>query len=316
MKASSLSIGFRRATCSFCRLSRQAQYESNGFRSFHPPGVSRRHLATTTTSPVTAAPELNFSKRDGKPIDERLLKRVRIVPASPSYFSGKPVFTDGLLSMQALLRKFQTLPCVEPNDAPRVAWKRFREYLGQVNEPVKAAKYHKIIQILQRLNRIHPSLMPEEVTEAMKRYKRDVNPHDNQAKPSFVDENGVSRGLGRRKTSTARVWLVEGEGEVLVNGKTLTQTFGKLHDRESAIWALKATNRTDKYNVWALVSGGGTTGQAEALTLAIAKALLVQEPLLKPALRRAGCVTRDPRIVERKKPGHLKARKMPTWVKR
>ena len=79
---------------------------------------------------------------------------------------------------------------------------------------------------------------------------------------------------------------MEGTGEVLVNGKTLAEAFGKVHDRESAIWALKATERVDKYNVWALVEGGGTTGQAEALTLAIAKALLAHEPLLKPALRR------------------------------
>ncbi|GAM90793.1 hypothetical protein ANO11243_088380 [Dothideomycetidae sp. 11243] len=133
-----------------------------------------------------------------------------------------------------------------------------------------------------------------------------------------VTENvwGRARAVGRRKTSSAVVWLVEGEGDVRVNGKKLTDAFGRLHDRESAIWALKATDRIDKYNIWATVSGGGTTGQAEALTLGVAKALLVHEPALKPALRRAGCVTRDPRKVERKKAGKLKARKMPAWVKR
>ncbi|KAH9828232.1 37S ribosomal protein S9, mitochondrial, partial [Teratosphaeria destructans] len=124
------------------------------------------------------------------------------------------------------------------------------------------------------------------------------------------------RAVGRRKSSRAIVALVEGEGEALVNERSLSDYFGRVHDRESAVWALKATGRLDKYNVWALVKGGGTTGQAEAITLAVAKALLAHEPDLKPALRRAGVVTRDPRSVERKKPGKLKARKMPAWVKR
>ncbi|KAI5308390.1 37S ribosomal protein S9, mitochondrial [Ascosphaera atra] len=88
------------------------------------------------------------------------------------------------------------------------------------------------------------------------------------------------------------------------------------HTRESALWPLTITERINKYNVWALVRGGGVTGQAEAMTVALAKALIIHEPALKPILRRAGCVTTDPRQVERKKPGHLKARKKPAWVKR
>jgi len=131
-----------------------------------------------------------------------------------------------------------------------------------------------------------------------------------------LDQYGRAKGIGRRKESSARVYLVEGTGEVLVNGKSIVQAFPRLHDRESALWALKATQRMDKYNVWALVEGGGVTGQAESITLALARALLVHEPALKPALRRAGTVTSDARRVERKKPGRLKARKKPAWVKR
>jgi small subunit ribosomal protein S9 len=160
------------------------------------------------------------------------------------------------------------------------------EYRNIVGEPVKAAKYHKILQVLQRLNQIHPSLMPNDVKTALAEYKRDLNPYLNVAKPIPIDAFGRALGAGRRKSSTARAWVVEGTGQVLVNGKPLTEAFGRVHDRESAIWALKATERVDKYNVWALVEGGGTTGQAEALTLAVAKALLAHEPLLKPALRR------------------------------
>jgi small subunit ribosomal protein S9 len=185
-----------------------------------------------------------------------------------------------------------------------------------VNEPVKTQRYYRILDLLQRLNRIHPSLMPDEVRQTMQRFKKAAQPEDVKPKPGVIDELGRAKGVGRRKTSSAVAWVVEGEGEVLVNGKTLAQFFSRLHDRESAVWALKATQRLDKYNVFALVKGGGVTGQAEALTLAVAKAVMVHEPALKPALRRAGCVTRDPRKVERKKPGHVKSRKMPTWVKR
>jgi len=248
---------------------------------------------------------------------EQLMKRVRIVPASPSYFTGKPSFTDDYLSLQALLRKYQTLPVLPPGQAPRIAWKSVEQYKAMVGaEPVRSARYHRLIEVLQRLNYINPALMPDEVKHTLDRYKRGIDLGLQKPKSRFANEDGVALGVGRRKTSTARAYVVEGEGEVLINGKNLAQFFSRMHDRESAIWALKATERVDKYNVFGLVSGGGVTGQAEAMTLAVAKALMVHEPLLKPALRRAGCVTRDPRMVERKKPGHLKARKKPAWVKR
>ncbi|KAI9818520.1 MAG: 37S ribosomal protein S9, mitochondrial [Pycnora praestabilis] len=304
----------RQSVQTFCRR-RSAAIASNtwyGNRICSRAGTQQ--FSTSNKRRAIAAPEFNL---DSNPDYEKIPHvNARIVPASPSYFTGKPDFTDNLLSLQALLRKYQTLPVVQAGTAPRVAWRTLVQYRLFVGEPIKAAKYHKIIQLLHRLNHIHPSLIPEEVTTALDIYKRDINPHDNIPKPQTVDDSGRAIGVGRRKASSARVWLVEGEGEVLINGKTLTGAFPRIHDRESALWALKATNRVDKYNVWALVGGGGLTGQAESITLALAKALLVHEPLLKPALRRAGCVTRDPRRVERKKPGHVKARKMPAWVKR
>jgi small subunit ribosomal protein S9 len=128
--------------------------------------------------------------------------------------------------------------------------------------------------------------MPSVVKLALHQYKRDIDPVLNKPKPILIDKFGRALAAGRRKSSVARAWVVEGTGEYLVNGKTLAETFSRIHDRETAIWALKATERVDKYNVWALVEGGGTTGQVEALTLAIAKALLAHEPALKPALRR------------------------------
>lgn len=160
------------------------------------------------------------------------------------------------------------------------------EYRNAVAETVKSSKYHKILNALNQLNQIHPSVRPAEVVEVLNEFKKVINPFENSAKPIRIDSAGRALGIGKRKASSARAWVVEGTGEVLVNGKTLAEMFGRIHDRESAIWALKSTDRIDKYNVWALVSGGGTTGQAEALTLAVGRALLAHEPALKPALRR------------------------------
>ncbi|KAI4147618.1 MAG: hypothetical protein L6R39_003061 [Caloplaca ligustica] len=269
-------------------LYRCPQCQTRSVRSTQkaPPA---RSLTTSSARRAVAAPPIDFSSQDNLPPVN--VQNARVVPASPSYFSGRPDFTDNLLNLQALLRKYQTLPTVAPAQAPRVAWRTVSQYRLLVGEPVRASKYHQVVEILKRLNQIHPAVMPPDLHEAMQIYKRDVNPYAVAKQPSVVDEDGRAVGIGRRKSSSAKVFLVPGEGEVLVNGKSINNIFGRIHDRESALWALKATNRIDKYNVWALVSGGGTTGQAEALTLGTAKALMVHEPDLKPALRRGRLLT-------------------------
>jgi small subunit ribosomal protein S9 len=290
MRAAWLPTAFRLSSqalsswFSFSQMSRLSHVTLLGaIRGSPSTIVGSRQFVTSLTRSGIAAPEISF---DSKDYQKEIPGHARVVPASPSYFTGKPDFTDNLLSLQDLLRKYQTLPVVQPGQAPRIAWKTLAQYRLLVGEPVKASKYHKIVLLLQRLNHIHPSLLPEDVRSAMAIYKRDVNPHENVANQRTIDRFGRVIEVGRRKSSTARVWLVEGDGEVLVNGKPLIGIFPRVHDRESVIWALKATGRVDKYNVWALVEGGGTTGQAEALTLGVAKALLVHEPSLKPALRR------------------------------
>jgi small subunit ribosomal protein S9 len=249
---------------------------------------SSRQFSTAIRSRAgIAAPEIKF-KQEGRERaqGEEEVFYARLVPESPSYFTAQPTFIDDLLALQTLLQRYSSLPVVKPGEAPRIAWRSIREYRNEVGESVRTSKYHKIIEALHRLNHIHPSLMPAEVTATLNHYKRDINPYQNVTKAPYVDGAGKTIGHGRRKASTARAYLVEGTGEVLVNGKSLAEAFGRIHDRESVIWALKATDRIDKYNVWALVEGGGTTGQAEALTLAVGKALLGHEPALKPALRR------------------------------
>lgn len=216
----------------------------------------------------------------------QLVIHARPMPVSPSYFSRQPEFNDSYLLLQRLMRKYAHLPIVPSDQLERVAFRTLKDYRLAVGEHIKASAYARCMTLVKRLNKIHPKLAPPKVKDAIAPFLRDINPHIHKAKDIPVDKFGRTLGVGKRKTSIARAWVVEGVGEVLVNGKSLADAFGRIHDRESAVWALKATARTDKYNVWALVEGGGTTGQAEALAMAVGKALMAHEPALKPALRR------------------------------
>lgn len=215
---------------------------------------------------------------------EYLLRRIRIIPASPSYFTGAPRFTDDFLFLSQLSRKYELLPQVAADEAPPVAWKSLQQYKTELGEPVRPLRYSILIKLLDRLNHIHPSVLPVEVQRAMEGFKRATQPSLERRKEVPIDDKGRANGVGHRKSSTASVYLVEGEGEVLVNNRSLSAYFARLHDRESALWPLKATQRLDKYNVWALAKGGGTTGQAEAITLGVAKALVAHEPGLREML--------------------------------
>lgn len=265
--------------------------------SIRQPKATRSYATEAQTTggsalQIRAAPEIDFSQLATRP--------ARVVPASPAYFSGSPKFIDHLLNLERICAKYASLPTVSPSEAPRMAWFKLAQFRDFVGEPVPTKKYKSLIKILQRLNRIDPALLPGEVRDTLKTFLRPGNPYANKPAPAAVDEMGRARGRGKRKTSSAVVHLVEGEGEVMVNGKTLTEAFPRLHDRESATWPLRCTSRLDKYNVWATVRGGGVTGQAEAITLALARALLVHEPALKPILRKGTSQMRLARWVVKK----------------
>ena len=123
-------------------------------------------------------------------------------------------------------------------------------------------------------------------------------------------------GTGRRKSSVARVFLRKGNGAIVVNGLPLDHFFG----RETACMIvrqpLKLTNHLDQFDVSVTAKGGGTTGQAGAIRLGIARALVQYDETLKPVLRKAGFMTRDARAVERKKVGLHKARRATQFSKR
>jgi small subunit ribosomal protein S9 len=123
-------------------------------------------------------------------------------------------------------------------------------------------------------------------------------------------------GTGRRKTSAARVFLRKGNGDITVNGKPLDQFFGRETSRMIVRQPLELIEATDKFDVKVTVAGGGITGQAGAIRLGIARALIEYDESLKTQLRKAGFVTRDAREVERKKVGLHKARRATQFSKR
>ena len=124
-------------------------------------------------------------------------------------------------------------------------------------------------------------------------------------------------GIGRRKSSTARVRLMAGAGSFLVNGKELKVYFPREGDAEKILGAFTAIEQSgDNFDVSAVVSGGGVTGQTAAVVLGLARAMIKMNPDVQPLLRRAKLLTRDPREKERKKPGLKRARKAPTYTKR
>lgn len=131
-----------------------------------------------------------------------------------------------------------------------------------------------------------------------------------------VDRSGVAIGTGRRKTAVARVRITQGSGELSINGRPMPEHFRIERDRKYVEAPLRATQMSGKVDVWVRVEGGGTTGQAGAVVLGIARALEALDARLHEALSDGGYLTRDDRMVERKKYGYKKARKSFQFSKR
>lgn len=123
-------------------------------------------------------------------------------------------------------------------------------------------------------------------------------------------------GTGRRKTSTARVFITKGAGNIVVNDKPLDEYFGREVARMIVRQPLDATDNVEAFDIKVTVKGGGSFGQAGAIRHGLTRALMAYDEALRPTLREAGYVTRDSREVERKKVGLRKARKKPQFSKR
>jgi small subunit ribosomal protein S9 len=123
-------------------------------------------------------------------------------------------------------------------------------------------------------------------------------------------------GTGRRKSAIARVYATSGTGKIIINTKTIEDYFGRKTDQMVSRQPLECVEMESKFDVNVIVKGGGPSGQAGAIRHGLTRALMAYDETLRPALRKAGFVTRDSRIVERKKVGLHKARKRPQYSKR
>ena len=126
----------------------------------------------------------------------------------------------------------------------------------------------------------------------------------------------VTHTIGRRKTAVARIYMTSGSGKITVNDKDYKEYFPTMPLQYQLHHPLEITSVLGSYDIRAIVDGGGITGQAESIKLAIARALVEINPEYKTLLKAKGLMTRDPRMVERKKPGQKKARKRFQFSKR
>lgn len=131
-----------------------------------------------------------------------------------------------------------------------------------------------------------------------------------------IDAEGRSYATGKRKTAVARVWIKPGKGKITVNNRDHTEYFGRAVLQMVIKQPLVVAERKDQFDVWCTVEGSGPSGQAGAVRHGIARALTFYEPALRPVLKKEGFLTRDSRVVERKKYGHKKARRSFQFSKR
>ncbi|WP_395784790.1 30S ribosomal protein S9 [Aquirufa sp.] len=126
----------------------------------------------------------------------------------------------------------------------------------------------------------------------------------------------ITSKIGRRKTAVARISMTPGKGQIKINGRTLTDYFPSEILQIVVNQPFALTNTVGSFDITAKIDGGGIKGQAEALRMAISRALQTQDAELRSPLKKEGFLTRDPRMVERKKPGRAKARKRFQFSKR
>ncbi len=131
-----------------------------------------------------------------------------------------------------------------------------------------------------------------------------------------IDNKGRSYATGKRKNSIARVWLKKGEGKISINGKSIDKYFSRPVLKMIVNQPLEVIQSIDSFDITATVKGGGLSGQAGALRHGISKALSLYDIGFRPALKKIGFITRDPRVVERKKSGLAKARRSYQFSKR
>lgn len=313
--------------------------------------TQRRHNASASYVPESAKARVK-----AEPVDRRK------APATPTYFTGRSTLLDTVYNLEQNVKLAERalheahltpLPKAAKLSLPpaKARWFEPQEMTQLVNKTLSTGQYRRITRLLTELNKLRQIALvgrsfevAAQLNELLRPYEKpaiDWGGGDGKRKPVVPDENGKVYALGRRKTSSARVWAIKikteeiektvARGEiptatVLVNGVPAATYFQTSADRERVFRPLEVGGLLTSCNVFALVRGGGTTGQSEAIANGMAKALYALEPkigniMAKCALsslswadlmlnfRLASLTRRDPRMVERKKTNMAKARK-------
>ncbi|PFH53828.1 hypothetical protein AMATHDRAFT_136814 [Amanita thiersii Skay4041] len=322
-------------------------------RSFIPPSQLSR--------PQQPRPPRSFSTEE-----ESVPKNP---PQSPSFYTGRSTYYDqvsqlekAISSARGALKALQLHPLPEfaydSVNFLRPSWKTQEELAVDFQSHMSTTRYRRLIVLLNQLNECHSIARTagctdladgiQHIVTMFESTKNKISLSKRKRKPVVFDEYGRSYTVGKRKTSSARIWVIpihtsappatEDSLEamlgiesiqdnamspvkvtpttILVNNLPLADYFPLVADRERVTRPFKVAGLLGAYNVFALVRGGGTTGQSGALAHGIAKGLAAHEPEVEMLLKKAKLLRRDPRMVERKKTGLAKARKRYTWVKR
>jgi small subunit ribosomal protein S9 len=245
-----------------------------------------------------------------------------VLPASAAAFTGRPVYND-LIARLDHIHELYARQHPSGKAPVHASWPGTlsRPHLSNLlNVELSASEHRRITTKIAQLVKLPAFLHSTELRHELEPFKKVLSVKKDITEAERLDEWKRAYGYGWRKSSSARAWLIaakEGvEGQVRVNGKNLSDYFVDMRCAESVVTPLVSTDTVGTYNAWCLVRGGGTTGQAEAVRLALSRALLRHEPHLRPILRTQGLISHDWRTVERKKTGQPKARKKYTWVKR
>ena len=284
-------------------------------------------------------------------------------PQSPTFYTGRSAFYDYIATLErAIVHTRNTLKTLQLDNLPEFAknslpppvsaWKSKEELASTLTAKLSASRHRRLVQLLNQLNdyrRVastsgHYELAHglDSVLEMFERPDKEQHLRRGQRKAATIDEYGRAYAYGARKTSSARVWVISTEHittarmregkpappvtEILVNNTPLNEYFRIPVDRERILRPFRLAGLLGAFNVFAIVRGGGTTGQAGAVAHGVAKCLAALVPDVELILRRgtvigfnqtatcadtliAKLVRRDPRMVERKKTGRAKARK-------
>ncbi|KAI9183350.1 37S ribosomal protein S9, mitochondrial [Blastocladiella emersonii ATCC 22665] len=312
-------------------------------------GLACRGAAALAARPILAAAASSSRRAMSMSIDMHGTSR----PATPAYFTGNAKYYDLVQELTTRLggamEAAEAVETIKANpaayDAVRRAFKSRDVLMQEMALTLSEQQYETLVLHLLALRvGALPALAPitadpetpegiAEIAAASKLVHDAVlaNPVANSkflvpflnkaavaaesAAPKVPDAFGRAVATGSRKTSRAVATVVPGNGQYFVNGTPIADYFLR-REVESASFPLQVAKAYGKYNVWAVVNGGGPTGQAEATAVAVARALAVHEPAARDDLEAAALLDNDTRQVERKKPGQKKARKKFAWVKR